>query len=110
MVISSVGKYHIISGMPHSPMTFRGRDAPARGDIIPTIHTHLPHPLPTESRRLGVVINRGSQIAERAETPASNSNYDNSPGRAIRGICQSRELLDCDVLLFQCETVVVILG
>ncbi len=67
-------------------MTFRGRLAPvpatAHSDITSTIHT----PLPTESRRLGVVINRGSQIAERAETPASHSHYDISPGRAIRGI------------------------
>ncbi len=73
--------------MSRSPMTFRGRDAPApataRRDII---HTPRAYPDPTESRRLGVVINRGSQIAERAETPATHRHNDISPGRAIRGI------------------------
>ncbi len=44
------------------------------------------HPPPTESRRLVPVINRGSQTAERAQTPDPDLLQMTSPSRAVCGI------------------------
>ena len=44
---------------------------------------------PAESRRLGFVINRSSQNAQRAETPVSCRPGIISPGKAHRGIYHS---------------------